>query len=200
MIGFAVDRHDVPLDVHAHRAGLQHAVADAGVVGVGAAAQHRPDAGDQLARRVRLGDVVVGAELQPDDLVDLAVARGHHDHRHARPRPQLLAHVGAAHPGQHQVQQHDVGTGSLEFGEGRGRRPPRWPRSPPCAAETPGDRPGTPRPPRSTHWSLVWLVLSFVRFIWSSIGVGRNRQRERRSRCPADSTAGSIRCDWPRRA
>src|SRR6202022_2353793 len=45
----------------------------------------------------------------------------------------------------------------------------------------PGDRPRTPRPPRSTRWSLVWVVLSLVRSVFG-IGVGRNRQGERRSR------------------
>src|SRR5581483_7132816 len=112
-----IDRHDVTFDVHAHRTRLEHAVGATEVVGVGAAAQHRANAGDQLARGVRLGDVVVGAEFQPDDLVDLAVAGRHHDHRHTGFRPKLLAHVGAAHPRQHQVQQHDVGTGPVEFGE-----------------------------------------------------------------------------------
>src|SRR5690348_14000028 len=64
------------------------------------------------------------------------------------------------------------------------RRPLRWPQSPPYAGERPGDRPRTPRPPRSTRWSLLWLVLSLV-FCFQVIitmGVGRNRQGERRSR------------------
>ena len=43
-------------------------------------AEHRPDAGHQLARRERLGHVVVGAGREADDPVDLLDARGqHHD-------------------------------------------------------------------------------------------------------------------------
>ena len=38
-----------------------------------AAAEQRPDPGRQLAQAERLRDVVVGAELEPDDLVELAV-------------------------------------------------------------------------------------------------------------------------------
>ena len=34
--------------------------------------------------RERLGDVVVGAELEPDDAVVLVAARGEHDHRNRR--------------------------------------------------------------------------------------------------------------------
>src|SRR5699024_4846642 len=57
---------------------------------------------------------------QADHLVDLTVARGHHDHRHRGLLAQLLAHLGPAHPGQHQVEQHDVGSDGLEMVE-RGR-------------------------------------------------------------------------------
>ena len=61
-------------------------VADAGRdhVGAGApvgAAQDRPDPRDELGRRERLGEVVVGAELEAEHAVDLAVARGQEDHR-----------------------------------------------------------------------------------------------------------------------
>ena len=42
--------------------------------------------GDQLAEPERLGHVVVGADLEPDDGVDLGVAGGHHDDRHLRAR------------------------------------------------------------------------------------------------------------------
>src|SRR2546427_7897446 len=45
------------------------------------AAQDGLDAGQQLADGKRFGDVIVGAELEADDLVDLLAARGQHDHR-----------------------------------------------------------------------------------------------------------------------
>ena len=72
--------------------------------GAGAAAQHGPDPGDQLARAERLGDVVVGTELQPHDAVNLVVAGGQEDHRSpvaalAQPSAQLRA----VQPGQADV-------------------------------------------------------------------------------------------------
>ena len=45
-------------------------------------AQHRVDPQHQLARAERLGDVVVGADLEPDDPVGLLAERGQHDDRH----------------------------------------------------------------------------------------------------------------------
>src|SRR6266446_1914653 len=50
-----------------------------GVAGTGAAGD-RADAGEQLARRERLGHVVVGAHLEAEDLVTLLDAAGVHDH------------------------------------------------------------------------------------------------------------------------
>ena len=49
-------------------------------------AQRGAHARDELAQPERLRHVVVGADLEPDDRVDLGVARGHHDDRHARTR------------------------------------------------------------------------------------------------------------------
>ena len=51
------------------------------------AAQDRPDPGDELARAERLGQVVVGAELEAEQLVQLVVAGGEHDHRQVRVAP-----------------------------------------------------------------------------------------------------------------
>ena len=59
-----------------------HAPADrVGEVAV-RAAQERLDPAHQLAQPERLGQVVVGAQLQADDLVDLVVAGGEHQDRH----------------------------------------------------------------------------------------------------------------------
>ncbi len=46
------------------------------------AAQERLDPAQELAQPERLGQVVVGAELEADDLVDLVVAGGQHEDRH----------------------------------------------------------------------------------------------------------------------
>ena len=52
-------------------------------------AQDRPDAGDQLARAERLGQVVVGAQLEPEQLVELVVPGGEHHDRDRRVAAQL---------------------------------------------------------------------------------------------------------------
>src|SRR6185312_14730288 len=46
---------------------------------VAGAAQHGPDAGDQLGHAERLHEVVVGAQLEADDAVGLEAAGGEHD-------------------------------------------------------------------------------------------------------------------------
>ena len=111
----AAHRDDVALDVHAHRTTFEHRGQQ--VLGLTAAAQHGADPRDQLARRERLGDVVVGAELEPDHLVDLAVLGGQHDDRDVGALPDRAAHLGARDPGQHQVEQHQVGAVAVEVVE-----------------------------------------------------------------------------------
>ena len=74
------------------------------------AAQHGADAAAQLGQAERLGDVVVGARLEPLDGVGLAVERGQHDDRHdVAPRAQRAADVVAVGAGaERDVEQHDV--------------------------------------------------------------------------------------------
>src|SRR6478735_978886 len=110
----AVDRDDVALDVHPDGSGLERGRREVGLL---PATQHGADPRHQLARRVRLGDVVVGAELETDDLVDLVVLRADHDHRHARGLPDLAADLGARDAGQHHVEEHDVGPVAVELHE-----------------------------------------------------------------------------------
>src|SRR3954471_7527215 len=59
-------------------------------VGCGAA-QDRAHARDELARVEGLRHVVVGAHLEPDDLVDVLVARREHQHRHVARLADALA-------------------------------------------------------------------------------------------------------------
>ena len=58
-------------------------------------ARHRADAGEQLAEAERLDHVVVRAELEADDPVDLVATRGHHDDRDLRTRAEPAAHLEA---------------------------------------------------------------------------------------------------------
>ena len=71
----AVDGDHVPLDVYDDRAVAQERM------GLGAmrTAQQRAHSGDHFVRAERLGDVVVGAELEPDDAVGFLGAGGEHD-------------------------------------------------------------------------------------------------------------------------
>src|SRR6266516_3539491 len=49
----------------------------------GAPAQHRADARQELAQLAGFGEVIVGAELEPDHAIDRARGGGEHDDRHA---------------------------------------------------------------------------------------------------------------------
>jgi hypothetical protein len=71
-------------------------------------AEERPDAGGELAQAEGLRHVVVGAELQPDDLVDLRALRGQHDDRDARFLAHDPADLDAAELRQHQVEHDEV--------------------------------------------------------------------------------------------
>ena len=71
-------------------------------------AQDGPDAGDQLARAERLGQVVVGAELEAEQLVELVVAGGEHDDRDGRVAAELAGDVEPVEPGQAEVEHDEV--------------------------------------------------------------------------------------------
>jgi hypothetical protein len=73
-----------------------------------AAAQLGAHAAEQLAHREGLGDVVVGADLEPDDLVDLGVLGGQEDDRHGAARAHVAADVEPARPRHHDVEDEQV--------------------------------------------------------------------------------------------
>ena len=72
------------------------------------AAQRRLHAAAELAQRERLGDVVVGAELEPEHLVDLLGLGGEHDDRHRRARAHAPAHLEPVEAGHHHVEHDEV--------------------------------------------------------------------------------------------
>ena len=51
---------------------------------LGAASKHGPHPGDQLARVERLAEIIVGADLEPDDAVDVLFERGEQNDRNVR--------------------------------------------------------------------------------------------------------------------
>ncbi len=152
----AVDLHDVTIDVHAHRSCLEHPVGLSTLdLGLRAPPQHRTDPGDQLAGRVRLGDVVVGSEFETDDLVDLAVASGHHDDRDAGARratacrrPCRSCRAASGRAGRCPLRRDRTPRARTA------RRPRSSSRILPCAAGTRVGPPAIPRPRRSAHSSL----------------------------------------------
>src|SRR5919204_4739130 len=83
-------------------------IADTGGPRHRGAAQQRAHAAPKLADRERLGDVVVRAELEPDDLVELVVAGREHDDRNLALGAQALADLEAVELGQHQVEHDEV--------------------------------------------------------------------------------------------
>ena len=76
----------------------------------GRAAQHRPHPQRQFARAERLGQVVVGAGLQPRDPVVLLAERGQQDHRNrvVAALSQAAAQGQAVRAGHHHVEHRDV--------------------------------------------------------------------------------------------
>jgi len=66
----------------------------------------RPDPRHELARVEGLGEVVVGADLEPDDLVHVLVARGQHEDGHVGVLADPLADLDAVDVREHQVE-HD---------------------------------------------------------------------------------------------
>jgi hypothetical protein len=71
---------------------------------IAAAAQHRADAGEQLARAEGLHQVIVGADLEQQDFIHLVSDRAQdNDGGRNAVRAQLLADLDAAHAGKAQV-------------------------------------------------------------------------------------------------
>ena len=79
------------------------------------AAQDRLHAGNQLARVERLRQVVVGADLEADDLVDVLVSCGQHQDRNVGRLADATADLDPVDVGQHQVEhdQRRLGGGDL---------------------------------------------------------------------------------------
>ncbi len=105
------------------------------------APQDGAHAGDHLGAAERLDDVVVGAELEPDDAVRLGPAGGEDDDRDAAAGADRAADVAAVAVGQVEVEQDQVRLeGLLQLERARGGRGDV--RLEPLALERLGERSG----------------------------------------------------------
>jgi hypothetical protein len=86
---------------------------------VGCSTGHGANPGDEFAQAERFGDVVVGAQLQTQDTIELLAARRQHDDRCLGLLAQLAAHVSAVHVGQAEIEQHQF---VAAFRQGPGAR------------------------------------------------------------------------------
>ena len=78
-------------------------------------AEQGTDAGDELARRERLDQVVVGTKLEADDaILDLALG-GKHDNGHIRGIADSAANALAGNLGEHKVEYNQVELVLLEL-------------------------------------------------------------------------------------
>ena len=76
---------------------------------LGAPAQHCAHAGDQLTRIERLAEIIVGADLESDDAVDILLERGKQDDRHAGALySEVAAKIEARAVRQHHVEHDQV--------------------------------------------------------------------------------------------
>jgi len=76
-----------------------------------APAQHRADAGQQFAQAERLGHVVIRAQFQPDDPIDLVPpVTGGDDDRNIGLRPDRPQQIEPVRLAEMQVQDHQVGS------------------------------------------------------------------------------------------
>ena len=115
--------------------------------------KQRTDAAPELPDRERLGDVVVGAELETEHLVELLAARGEHDDRHVALAAQPLAHLQPVEPREHDVEDDEVHVFLARTGEVPPRRPaPARLGSRPARAETSAASGSSPRRRRG-GWS-----------------------------------------------
>src|SRR5689334_10356806 len=73
------------------------------------AAQHSPYPGDQFTRGKWLSDVIVRADLQPDQPIRLGITRREHDDRYIGIAAQYAAYIDAIHAGQVQIKHDEIG-------------------------------------------------------------------------------------------
>ena len=71
--------------------------------------QQGPNAGEQLHHAKGLGHVIVGAAVQPQDLVILGALGGQHNNWNIGMGAYPAAYIEAVHHGKHDIQQNQIG-------------------------------------------------------------------------------------------
>src|SRR6185503_7201541 len=112
LVALEVDLDAVVREDRGARLGRRRLVLDA--------AEDGPDAGDELARREGLGQVVVAAQLEADDAVDLLAAGREEEDRDPVVLPDPPADLEAVDLGQHHVEDDEIDAALLHRLE-RGR-------------------------------------------------------------------------------
>src|SRR6188768_665168 len=102
--GRAPDVHRAARKVDDDLAPVDHVLAPAREMRVRGATEQRAHAAAELPDRERLRDVVVRAELEPEHLVELVVARGEHDDRHRALAAETTAHLESVDLREHDVE------------------------------------------------------------------------------------------------
>src|SRR5207248_2644788 len=99
---FLADAHFAPTGVD-----MEVAVLDRLALEIAAVRRRAPEdrlhAGNELAWVERLRQIVVGADFEADDLVDVLVARGQHQDRYVARLTNALRHLDAVDVREHQV-------------------------------------------------------------------------------------------------
>ena len=104
--------HDEPADSHGLLGGRSDGAGRAAsrpCARLGAAAQHRTHASNELRRRERLDEVVVGTSFEQRDLIHVRVTRSEHYDRHPGELADLCGDLGSRRARQHDVEHHQVG-------------------------------------------------------------------------------------------
>ena len=141
---------------------------------VGASAVERAEAKDELLELERLGQVVVGAELESGGLVIKPVGRGQHEDRHAGARgDDAFGDLVTRRTGDVSVENGDVVGVDARAAPARRRRHRRCrPRSPRGAGRRGWLRPGRARPRRSARACLDARSSTYRRRIENRIRAG----------------------------
>src|SRR5271166_4515765 len=104
---FAGNAYLVHAGIRHDRSDLEYVRCRGARIAVADAAQYGANARHQLARIERLAEVIVGAQFETDDAIDIVAASGQHQDRRGARRAEFAQHVEAADARQHDVEYED---------------------------------------------------------------------------------------------